>query len=181
MHELFKNAKTFNEPLDNWDVSNVTNMSGMFASLEYFNQPLDNWDVSNVKNMSGMFAGAKTFNQPLNDWNTSNVITMGYMFSGAKAFNQSLNDWDVSNVLSIENMFSGATAFTYATDFQEQYISNRRDDVKSTLRETLNTSGLTINPSTDEALSFIEGDVNVLDYLKEDIDNIVFIKSLIIT
>ena len=38
-----------------WDVSNVTNMSYMFAGYPGFNQDISNWDVSNVTNMKGMF------------------------------------------------------------------------------------------------------------------------------
>ena len=45
-----------------------------------FNQPLNNWDVSNVRDMINMFNGASSFNQPLNNWNVSNVKEMGYMF-----------------------------------------------------------------------------------------------------
>ena len=37
--------------ISNWDVSNVTNMEGMFYYCKEFNQPLNNWDVSNVTNM----------------------------------------------------------------------------------------------------------------------------------
>ena len=33
---------------NNWDVSNVTDMSYMFYEVKEFNQPLNNWDVSNV-------------------------------------------------------------------------------------------------------------------------------------
>ena len=29
---------------------------------------IEDWDVSNVKNMGGMFRGATSFNQPLNKW-----------------------------------------------------------------------------------------------------------------
>ena len=42
-------------PTASIDVSNVTNMSNMFAGADKFNQPLDKWDTSNVINMSGMF------------------------------------------------------------------------------------------------------------------------------
>ena len=35
----------------------------MFNYAISFNQPIDNWDVSNVKNMSCMFLIAKVFNQ----------------------------------------------------------------------------------------------------------------------
>ncbi len=38
-------------------------MFGMFADAKAFNQPLDNWDVSNVATMYDMFAGATEFNQ----------------------------------------------------------------------------------------------------------------------
>jgi surface protein len=38
-----------------WDVSNVTDMSYMFAGLSVFNLDISNWDVSNVTNMKGMF------------------------------------------------------------------------------------------------------------------------------
>ena len=38
--------------------------SGEVAAIS-FNQPLDNWNVSNVTDMRGMFNGASSFNQPL--------------------------------------------------------------------------------------------------------------------
>ena len=66
----------FNQPLNNWNVSNVTNMYGMFNNAESFNQLLNNWNVSNVKDMRLMFSDATSFNQPLNNWNVSNVEDM---------------------------------------------------------------------------------------------------------
>ena len=47
----------------------------------YFNENINNWDVSNVINMEGMFKNCTYFNQPLNFWNTSKVINMDSMFS----------------------------------------------------------------------------------------------------
>ena len=44
----------FNGDISNWDVSNVKDMSGMFATSK-FNGDISNWDVSNVNNMSNMF------------------------------------------------------------------------------------------------------------------------------
>ena len=51
--------------INNWDVSNVTNMTSIFEDAHSFNQPLNNWDVSNVEYMWSMFKGATSFNQPL--------------------------------------------------------------------------------------------------------------------
>ena len=77
----------------------------MFQGTRSFNQPLDKWDTSNVTDMGGMFSRAKAFNQPLNDWDTSNVTDMSWMFYHAKAFNQPLNDWDTSNVDNMSEIF----------------------------------------------------------------------------
>ena len=69
MSYLFLDKKYFNDNINSWDVSNVTNMESMFLSVKsLFNQPLNSWDVSSVTNMSYMFYGTKYFNQPLNSW-----------------------------------------------------------------------------------------------------------------
>ncbi len=94
------------------NLSQVTNMSGMFASAVAFNGDLNGWDVSNVSNMGGMFAGAVGFEgNGLNDWNTSNVNNMSEMFANADAFNGDLSSWDVSSVTGMVSMFANAVAF----------------------------------------------------------------------
>ena len=52
---MFNGCKEFNQPLNNWDVSNVTDMCSMFSSCRKFNQPLNNWSVNKVHNMRFMF------------------------------------------------------------------------------------------------------------------------------
>ena len=51
-------------------------MEYMFCGCKLFNQPLNNWDTSNVENMSCMFFETENFNFPLNSWNVGNVIKM---------------------------------------------------------------------------------------------------------
>ena len=60
------------------DVSNVTDMSGMFCCSE-FNGEISEWDVSNVKDMSFMFSASK-FNGDISKWDVSNVTDMNEMF-----------------------------------------------------------------------------------------------------
>ena len=43
-------------------------MSGMFWGATNFNQPLDKWNTSSVTNMEAMFWGAESFNQNLSAW-----------------------------------------------------------------------------------------------------------------
>lgn len=91
--------------IENWDVSSVTSMNGMFYNCYDFNQPLDNWDVSSVTNMSEMFSGCENFNQPLDSWDVSSVTDMRGMFAYCTNFNQPLNNWDVSSVTDMREIF----------------------------------------------------------------------------
>ena len=57
-------AESFNQPLNDWNVSNVTDMRFMFSETRSFNQPLHNWNVSNGTNTIDMFFGSYSYNQP---------------------------------------------------------------------------------------------------------------------
>ncbi|RPA69780.1 BspA family leucine-rich repeat surface protein [Cyclobacteriaceae bacterium YHN15] len=106
MSRMFYLSGSFNQSIGNWDVSNVTNMSEMFYQSGDFNKPIGigNWDVSNVTNMSGMFYNSD-INQPIGDWNVKNVTDMSEMFSNSK-FNQPIGNWDVGKVTTMQYMFS---------------------------------------------------------------------------
>jgi surface protein len=108
MEAMFLWAEAFNQPIEGWDVSSVTNMSYMFAGAEAFNQPIGDWDVSSVTDMTAMLEGATSFDQPIGTWDVSSVTTMSRMFYGARAFNQPIGDWDVSSVTFMTRMFEGA-------------------------------------------------------------------------
>jgi surface protein len=104
-------ASAFNKDLNNWDTSSVTNMSGMFYKANAFNGDISSWDTSSVTDMDGMFNRANVFDRPLNEWNTGSVTNMETMFYKANAFNQELNNWDTSNVTNMGSMFVDAKAF----------------------------------------------------------------------
>ncbi len=125
----------FDPDISSWDVSNVTNMKGMFGTRdtsEYvrvnFNKDISKWDLSKVNNVSFMFVNSR-FNQPINSWDVSNVTDMSNMFFGAERFDQSLDTWDVSNVTSMKGMFGrdiiGVIAFNQ--DISGWDVSNVTD------------------------------------------------------
>ncbi len=111
MTAMFSDAASFNQDINNWDVSKVPNMTFMFNGAVSFNQDISSWDVSNVINMSAMFQNATAFNQDISSWDLSKVIDTRSMFSNATSFNQDIGSWDVSKVTNMTAMFSGATAF----------------------------------------------------------------------
>jgi surface protein len=109
MSGMFAGVVNFNQDISVWDVSSLQNASGMFYYTA-FNQDISSWDVSNVTNMSGMFYYASTFNQPIGSWNVSGVTNMDVMFQ-LTPFNQDISSWDVSNVTSMFSMFYASSSF----------------------------------------------------------------------
>ena len=93
--------------LENWDVSKVTNMKGMFQDCYKFNADLSKWNVSSVENMKRMFQDCYNFNSDLSKGNVSIVEYMGGLFWGCENFNCDLSKWNVSSVKYAENIFRG--------------------------------------------------------------------------
>jgi hypothetical protein len=83
----------------------------MFIEASSFNQPLNDWDVSSVLFFENMFSHASSFDQPLNDWNVSAAADMHNMFKGASSFNQDLCVWTSTSTTfpygKASNMFGG--------------------------------------------------------------------------
>lgn len=107
MNHMFFCCENFNiKCFDSWDVSNVTDMSGLFVRCKYFNGDLSKWNVSNVKATVNMFAGCYKFNGDLSNWDVSNLEDMKYMFNQCFAFRgKGLEHWDVSKVKDMTNAF----------------------------------------------------------------------------
>ena len=101
--------------LNNIDVSNISNISGLFAQtwpystdvktydLNAFNGDISQWDVSNVTDMSFMFYHSN-FTGDISQWDVSNTTNMYNMFRDS-IWNGDISNWDVSNVTDMKSMF----------------------------------------------------------------------------
>jgi surface protein len=50
MSWMFREAKTFNQDIGNWNVGNVNAMTGMLRDAKLFNRDLNKWDIRKVTN-----------------------------------------------------------------------------------------------------------------------------------
>lgn len=122
---LFSGFKTLTDisGVENWDASNVKDMSGLFNGAKSLSAALDirNWDTSNVTDMSYMFSGASSLMfVDVSNWDTSNVTNMTSMFQVGNSYMgdgqlreiNGLGDLNVSNVTDMTCMFYGAGQMT---------------------------------------------------------------------
>ena len=109
------NTENF-KPAQNWDVSNVTDMSFMFKGVLNINTTsgggtgtgITNWNVSNVTTMESMFENA-SMSISIAGWNTSSLTNMKNIMKGQPtAGYTNLPTWNVSNVTNMEGAFQNA-------------------------------------------------------------------------
>ena len=162
MFQLCTSITSINN-LNDWDVSNVTNMGVMFADCNNFNQNIGNWNVSKVTNMIDMFLCPSrngSFNNggssSINNWIVSGVTNMRQMFFGQSTFNQPLGSWDVSNVTNMTSMFHHSYNFNQnignwnvskvtnmSTMFQTGFFNGSFNNGGSSSINNWNVSGVT--------------------------------------
>jgi surface protein len=111
INAMFFSCSLFNSDISNWNTSKVTSMIQTFNACVNFNQDLSNWDTSNVITFQGLFGVCTQFNSDISGWNTSKAANMSATFQSASSFNQPIGSWDVSNVTNMQQMFQGATNF----------------------------------------------------------------------
>jgi surface protein len=166
-------ATSFNQPIGDWDVSNVVSMDGMFKNASSFNQPIGNWNISQVTDIRGMFSYATSFNQPIGDWDVSSVSNMSNMFneSGLSTDNYDgiLNNWSQQNVQS--DVFLGADGINYCNganarqiliDTYEWFISDAGSDCSTAGVDDQNQLDILIYPNPTSDIVYIDGNYTQL-------------------
>ena len=111
MSGMFRLATAFNGDISGWNTSSVTDMSHTFSGANAFNKSLVGWNTSSVTDMSNMFYFARAFNGDISDWNTSSVTNMSQMFDSADTFNGDISGWNTSSVTDMSGMFDFAEKF----------------------------------------------------------------------
>ena len=117
----FTNAGS--DSIKNWNTSKVTNMRAMFSGQALFNQPIDTWDTTEVTDM-GYMLQCLSFNQQINSWDTKKVTTMSRMLQGAITFNQPINNWELPLVIDMVNFMYSSDPLYLTISFNKQNYSD---------------------------------------------------------
>jgi hypothetical protein len=122
LSHLFANA-TGSPEVGSWDVSNVTNMAGMFfQAANYASQytdDLSNWNVRKVKDMNRMFSGTFSDLSGLDVWQPVACTNMTQMFFNTSQPILNLSGW--ANYLNPSVTYSGF--YTNAADISGSPLS----------------------------------------------------------
>lgn len=128
---MFAGCTAFTQNLPSWDVQKAITMNNMFQGTGITAaSELNNWNVSNVQNFSGMFKDCPEFNADISKWNVSCGMDFSEMFMNTSKFNRSLSDWNFRSAKTVRSMFDGAKAFNsalsglkmpYCTDFVRMF------------------------------------------------------------
>lgn len=131
---LFNDNKTlenFDGDISDWDVSNVEDMSYMFAecNITFKNTDLSGWNVSKCKNMAWMFEDIQfdpnsEYNYDLSGWDMSNVDCINGMFYDSNFNSDSICKWDVSNITKMYKTFARCN---FNQDISGWDVSNLQD------------------------------------------------------
>ena len=121
--DLFNRKRKDFSGLETWDVSHITDMSGMFDSCRNFTgKEVENWDVSKVTNMGLMFVDCEKFNANLSKWDIRSVEKTAFMFQNCKNFTgKGLERWNTKNIENMMGMFKGCEKFNIDLSFWKTY------------------------------------------------------------
>ena len=118
------NLTCLNANINNWDTSNVVDMSGMFYQTQ-INTDIGNWDTSNVSTFQNMFFFATSFNSDIGSWNTESCNTFRGMFINATSFNQDISNWNFSSVNNVNSLFDfmrGKSQANYDANYYDNLL-----------------------------------------------------------
>jgi surface protein len=169
MSSLFSGARSFNQSVNNLNVSLVTSLLTVFQAASNFNNANQSltWSAPLCTNFNQMFQNAFMFNQAMpNLVNTTGVATctMTSMLAGARMFNQNLNSWNLVNVTNLGScLASTSNTFPNRMEFNNgelgrQDIANANITL-STASFTSGTAVLSCPGATFNLTSLAIGDV----------------------
>jgi len=111
------------------DLSQATSLRNTFQHVKDFQGDVSLWDVSHVTDFSGLFHDSG-FHGDISKWNPKTATNMSMMFDHAERFDSDISRWDMRRVASMHNMFDNVgLSPTHVTAIIEGWATNLPHDV----------------------------------------------------
>ncbi len=126
LRRTFFGCHRLNCNLSNWDLSRYSgSLSNMFYECyEFEGHGLENWNISNVTSLFGMFVKCRNLNVNLSDWKPIECTSIAHMFNGCKIFDCDLSSWGayLKNIDESHYMFEDCTTLLKKELIPEWYF-----------------------------------------------------------
>ena len=155
MGGMFREAPNFNGDMSSWNTSNVVDMSYMLSNVPLFNGDISSWNVSSVSNFKQFLYNKPIWNNDLSGWNVSGATNMERMFQSCPSFNSNISNWNVSGVTNMFIMFQGCTSFDQdLSSWQISQVTNLQQFMTNCKLSIANYDALLIGWDAQGAMSY---------------------------
>lgn len=107
MEGLFQSRNNFWVGSGVPNTSELSTTASMFNNSQEVHISMNNWDMSQVVDMQGMFSSSRN-EIDISLWDTSNVQNMSFLFNSAGHVHPGIANWDISSVTNMDNIFRNA-------------------------------------------------------------------------
>ena len=135
MSYLFKNIRSINFDVSNWDVTEYDRLDCLFFNCQCIETVigLETWDVSNVKDFTGFFSQCSNLkNVNVSGWKLYNAMITYAMFFGCQDLKtiKGIDTWEFDDNYRIDmmNMFYNCSDLTDIgdIDYWENVVGNKK-------------------------------------------------------
>jgi len=118
IYQMFKHCSNVAElDVSGWNTASMNTMAEAFAGCSLLENiiGMEEWDVSGVTTMAGMFQNSGVAALDLSDWNTTSINNISYMFSGSALESLDVTGWSTSMVITMKSTFYDCTELVTIT------------------------------------------------------------------
>ena len=135
IESMFQNCNNLYslEGLENFDTSQVTNMSNVFYKCKSLTEikGISDWNTEKVLFFTNMFASCKSLKKlpDLSNWKTKDAKRINYMFSNCNELEEisDISKWNVENVIDMNRMFKKCSSLKSFPDISNWKLNPKVD------------------------------------------------------
>lgn len=136
MRYTFNGCLKLNPNVSNWNTQNLSDATGLFASMYVANPDVSNWNTEKIVSIHSMFGNSVLANPDISKWNTINLSFADYAFQNSGLTNPDFRNWNFVKIYKMDYMIN-------KTDTNPQQYCNLLNAIANTTKSRLLKLNLT--------------------------------------